>query len=205
MNDLIEAVHALTEPTRTKVIQGDVVTEIEHDALLEQLRSAITSALGNGGGGGTKTGAVLNDEAFYRFSIIAAQIGDWCRLQSVRPSRDPVKDLKAWMVAFTGTPDWYVRQLHSWARTIVEVLDPPKRVPLSGPCVACGARNQVNADGGLSPAVVVEYDQVVLHPSLRAVCRVCELSWDGPDAVAELVEEMKDRDPKTTVSGKDER
>jgi len=199
--DLTEAVEALTKETRTKVMQGTEVTVITHDPLLRQLEDAVTSAIGNGGGGGQATGSVLNSEALFRASVIRAQIGDWCRQVEVRPTRDMITDLTRWMVAFVADPQWHISTLRGWAREIRDLLDPPKRVPLADPCPACTATKAVGEDGSTSPAVVVEYDQVVLHASLRAVCRVCLVEWVGPDAVDELIGEMKERNPIPELEG----
>ena len=171
------------------------------DALLVQLQDAVTSAIGNGGGGGTATGSVLNDEAWYRLSLIRSQLGDWCRMVDVRPTRtDCVKDLRAWHVAFLGSnvdPAFYVRTLVGWAFTIRELIDPPKRVPLRGACPVCGADHWFGVDGSrrASP-VAVEYDHSNPYRSVRAVCRVgsCGTEWTGVEAVEELVAEMTEHD-----------
>lgn len=202
MSDLLDAVDALTKPTRTKVIRDDGSTVlVDHDPLLVQLEDAVTSAIGNGGGGGSATGSVINDEALYRLSVIRSQIGDWCRLVGARHVRDKsVLSLQRWHVAFIGRnleADFYVRALHGWAATITELLDPPKTVPLDGPCPVCKAVNWVGPDDSLRASpVAVLYDQTTLHQSLRAVCRVegCDAEWVGADAVQELIEEMTERD-----------
>jgi len=192
--DLTEAVEALTKETRTKVMQGTEVTVITHDPLLQQLEDAVTSAIGNGGGGGQATGVPLNSAALFEASKIRTKLGTWCRDAGVPVTRNLVTDLTRWSVAFMAqASDWHVRELRGWAWTIRDLLDPPKRVPLADPCPACTATKLVGEDGSSSPAVVVEYDQVVLHASLRAVCRVCLVEWVGPDAVDELVMEMKER------------
>ena len=194
--DLTEAVEALVKPTRTKVIQGTEVTVITHDPLLQQLEAAVTSAIGNGGGGGQATGEVLNSAALFKAATIRAQIGAWCRVAGVPVTRKLVTDLTRWHVAAMATAlDFQVSTLRGWAREIRDLLDPPKRVPLADPCPACTATKLVGEDGSSSPAVVVEYDQFVLHASLRAVCRVCLVEWVGPDAVDELIGEMKERNP----------
>ncbi len=117
-------------------------------------------------------------------------------------SRDAVTDLLRWHVAFLSSntdEGFYVHALQGWARTIVEMINPPKRIPLVDPCVACGAYQYVTGDGTEAPnPVVVEYDQAELHSSLRAVCRVCDEVWQGADAVDELVSEMKEKHPETT-------
>ena len=197
MSDLLSAIDALTKSTRTKVIQGDHVTTVVHEPLLVQLEQAVTSAIGNGGGGGSATGSVLNDEALQRLFIIRSQLGDWCRLVNVRPTRtDAVADLRAWYVAFLGTnaeSEFYARTLHGWAATIRELIDPPKRVPLRDPCPVCKASQWTGVDGGLRASpVAVEYDHGDPYRTVKAVCRAegCGAEWVGANAVEELIEEM---------------
>jgi hypothetical protein len=199
VTDLIDAVTALTKPTRTKVVRDDgSTTTVRHDALLVQLEAAVTSAIGNGGGGGSATGSVLNDAALQRALIIRSQIGDWCRLVKVRPSRDTVDDLTRWLVAFTGRDqeaDFYTRTLHDWAATIINLLDPPKTVPLAGACPVCKATSWTGDDGSYRASPVAAlYDHANPMRSARAVCRAgeCGTEWVGADAVEELIAEMSE-------------
>ncbi|MDR6907491.1 hypothetical protein J2X63_003199 [Agromyces sp. 3263] len=202
MTDLSDAVNALTKPSRTKVIRDDNTTvTVHHDPLLAQLEQAVTSAIGNGGGGGSATGSVLNDEALYRLTVIRTQLGDWCRLVNVKHDRqDAVQSLRRWHVAFlggTGEADFYVKALRGWAYTIVELLDPPKTVPLAGACPVCKAVNWVGPDDTLRASpVAVMYDHANPYRSVRAMCRVetCDAEWVGADSVEELVEEMSEAD-----------
>lgn len=193
--ELAEAVEALTRPSRTKVIRDDGSTiVVEHEPLLVQLETAVTSAVGNGGGGGTATGSVINDAALYQLLLIKTQIGDWCRLAGVRPDRqNTTVTLERWFAAQVNESTFHTRTLETWAATITELLDPPKTVPLAGPCPVCKATNWIGLDGSLRASpVAVLYDQATLHASLRAVCRVveCSAEWSGADAVQELIEEM---------------
>ena len=200
-SDLLDAVDALTKPTRSKVIQGDVVTVVNHDPLLRQLEDAVTSAIGNGGGGGSATGSVINDAALQQLLIIKSQIGDWCRPVGARHERaDSVVSLRRWYAGFIGRnieADFYTRTLRGWAATIQDLLDPPKTVPLAGACPVCKAVNWSGPDDTqrASPVAVL-YDHADPYRSVRAVCRVesCDAEWVGADAVEELVEEMSETD-----------
>jgi len=201
MTDLMDAVDALTKPSRTKIPQGDQWTTIHHDPLLVQLEDAVTSAIGNGGGGGSATGAVINDAALSQLLQIKSQITGWCHQFGATPDRKNVSvSLSRWLVAFMGSnrnPAGPTRMLQDWAATIQELLDPPKTVPLKGACPVCSATSWEGPDGAYRASpVAVLYDQSVLHASLRAVCRVvaCGAEWVGADAVQELVEEMTERE-----------
>jgi len=198
--ELAEAVERLTKPSRTKVIRDDGSTIlVEHEPLLVQLETAVTASFGaSASGGGSATGSVINDAALYQLLLIKTQIGDWCRLAGVRPDRqNTTVTLERWFASNSGSSVFHSRTLEQWADTITELLDPPKTVPLAGPCPVCKAVNWVGLDGSLRASpVAVLYDQATLHASLRAVCRVVECSavWSGADAVQELIEEMTERD-----------
>ena len=209
--ELAEAVEALTKPSRTKVIRDDGSTiVVEHEPLLVQLETAVTSAIGNGGGGGTATGSVINDAALYQLLLIKTQIGDWCRLAGVRPDRqNTTVTLERWFVAQDGSSVFHTRTLEQWADTITDLLDPPKTVPLDGPCPVCKATSWEDGTGDTrtirASPVAVLYDQATLHASLRAVCRVveCSAEWSGADAVQELIEEMSEGDSESAILGQE--
>ena len=188
--DLDAAVFALTNPTTTKVPVGDRWVTVHHEPLLVQLQEAVTSAIGNGGGGGQVTGVPLNSMALYHLEVILSQLRDWCRMVWVRPTRNPVADLLAWRDAFTGSGVFHATKLEEWAGTIRELLDPPKRVPLADPCVACKADKVVDPEGAVSRPVVVEYDQADPLRTAVARCRVCDARWSGVEAIEELMEEL---------------
>ena len=200
--DLIQAVDALVKPSRTKVVRDDgTTTVVRHDALLVQLEVAVTSAIGSGGGGGSATGSVVNDAALARLSQIGSQIRDWCRQVDIQPTREPVSNLERWrVVALSLDTTGHVVILERWADDIRNLLDPPKTIPLNGPCPVCGATNWEDGEGEnltvrASP-VAVEYDHANPYRSARAVCRAgeCGTVWVGADAVEELVSEMSERE-----------
>ena len=210
--DLVDAVNALIRPSRSKVIQGDRVSTVTHDPLLVQLEAAVTASFGaSASGGGSATGSVINDAALYQLLLIKTQIGDWCRLAGVTPDRQSATvSLERWSLAFMGDGAWQTRTLLEWAQTITDLLDPPKTVPLAGPCPVCKATSWEDGVGESrtirSSPVAVMYDQTTLHASLRATCRVetCGAEWSGADAVQELIEELSEHDPETTVSGRED-
>jgi hypothetical protein len=199
VTDLIDAVDALVKPSRTKVVRDDgTTTVVRHDALLVQLEAAVTSAIGGGGGGGSATGSVVNDAALARLSQIGSQIRDWCRLVDIQPTRSPVSNLERWrVIALSQDTTGHVVIMERWADDIRNLLDPPKTIPLNGPCPVCTADHWFSPDGDrrASP-VAVEYDHANPYRSARAVCRAgeCGTVWVGADAVEELVSEMSERE-----------
>lgn len=206
MTDLIDAVSALTKPSRTKVVRDDgSTTVVAHDALLVQLEAAVTSAIGNGGGGGSATGSVINDAALARLLQISSQIRKWCRQADVQVTRYAVDNLERWKVAALAFDTYgQVIILEQWAYDIRNLLDPPKTVPLSGACPVCKAVNWEEGEGEnrtirASPVAAL-YDHANPYRSVRAVCRAgeCGTEWLGADAVEELIAEMSE-DPETAV------
>lgn len=191
---LTTAVHRLTRVTRTKVIQDGDGSEtrtvaIVHAPLLTQLNEAVTSAIGSGGGGGTATGSVLNDAAFGESFKIRAAIGDWLRIEGVRPTRNMVTDLEAWAAAFVRTekgPAFYIRTMESWAELITNLLDPPTRLELTEPCPVCKQDQYADAEGrALRFPVVIEFRRD--RPGeARGTCRACDKLWTGVLGLREL-------------------
>ena len=211
MTELLDAVDALTLPTRTKVpqwvtrdgVEVQTVTVIEHDPLLKQLEDAIASTIGAGAGRAMverRALNVLDSDALYQFSVIASQVGDWCRIVGVKPTRHPTKDLRAWYAARLATQtesdDWYVNTLHGWARMIQAKLNPWASWEVTDPCPKCHASTWEDEVVDLNDRVVkVERNRPILveYPpggdvlaQGRATCRRCGNEWKGSSALREL-------------------
>jgi hypothetical protein len=203
---LAAAVGALTDPVITHVTQTDDAGAYlrthtaEHEALLVQLDKAITSAIGNGGGGGSATGNVLNGKALYRAFLIRTELGSWCRMNGVKVTRDLMVDLIAWFDLFklTGNDSgFYVRQLNGWAKTIRDLIDPPQRVPQDIPCPVCGATKYTDEEGDISTnPIVLEYHREDPIGTARVVCRNadCAAEWDNMEALNELKDELAEKE-----------
>lgn len=204
MTELLDAVDALTLPSRTKVPQWvtrdgkevQVVTVIDHHPLLVQLENAITGTMdGVAGTNATLASArgVLNSDALFRFLLIKNMIRDWCTIAGVGVRKDPVDGLRAWYVARLAMSDrddaWYLTQLHGWARQITTVISPARTFPLTDPCPACGADEWVDADGSkLRHPVVIEYHDgdVDLLARAKGLCRACDRVWRGSHELRSL-------------------
>lgn len=198
---LREAVNTLTRPTIDHIPQTDDdghylrTHTVVHEPLLVQLETAITSAIGNGGGGGSATGNVLNGEALYRTAIIRSAIGDWCHIAGIQQTRNMVTDLTRWCDVFDGDTGFHIGQMRGWVNTIRNLLDPPKRVPVDVPCPVCKATKWANEDGDTSPnPVVFEYRPEDPIGTARATCRACGIEWDDYEAVEELGEELAEKE-----------
>lgn len=203
---LLLAVEALTKPVTNYIKQTDDdgtylgTHTAEHPPLLVQLNEAITSAIGNGGGGGSATGNVLNGAALHEAFRIRTELGDWCRMNGVRVSRDLMVDLEAWHTVFKLTRNddaFYVRQLHGWAKTIRDLIDPPKRLPQDIPCPVCKATKYTNDEGDIcTNPIVLEYHREDPIGTARVVCRNpdCTAEWDNMDALDELKDELVEKE-----------
>jgi hypothetical protein len=199
VTELLDAIDELTKPVVLHFPQvGDDgkwlrAHTTELPPLLVQLEAAIHSSIsGRAGGGDPATRAVLNSDALYEFARIRSTLGDWCRIEKVRVTRDVSSDLRRWYVArLTRETDdeFYVRELVKWAGIIRYRLEPAKVVPLTVPCVVCSAALWVDGDGVSHPyPLVVEYmehDPDILS-SAKALCRACEKVWRGSRELREL-------------------
>lgn len=172
MNDLRDAVDALTLRTRTLVPQwftqrGPLcdgkcpkdrehshTVHVEHDPLLHQLEAAIASTMTGGGGRAQKFAMnVLDSDALMRFLAIKSQITSWCRIAGVRTDDHPAQNLRRWYAKRLASQDdeasdhACARILRQWAVTIESKLDPPRRREFLDPCPRCGSDLWVDAEG----------------------------------------------------------
>lgn len=191
MNDLLEAVEALTRIRHVQIDTDDGPLWVTAEPRLKQLQDSIYASMGDRGGpGGLKSErSILSSDALARAAIITSQIGDWCRMAGVRATRDPIVDLESWGTARASTEDraddWHIEQLHQWARDIDGMFNQPRVVDITTPCPVCGEKYFEDADG----AQCVWPLKATADP-FRVECRACGLTWDGPDAAEELAEEI---------------
>lgn len=209
VDPLLAAVEALTKPQRRKQLQ-DILqpytittdgTETEHHRvvgtqkvtvelppLLELLEDAIRSNMG----GSTRSASLasqsipLDPGALYEAMKITSQVGDWCRLVGLKPTRHAAQDLKAWYVrtrAGHPTPDQDEAQavvLRRWAATIRGMLDPWREKDLPDPCPICGAKewwdpSEPTKQGRPRP-LIIKYrpgDEGMVEKAY-GLCRACE-------------------------------
>lgn len=201
-NELLDAVDDLTLPRPVKVATDNGHTWAREDALLIQLREAVTSTLnsGSGAGGSPSTRNVLDSDALHRAGIITSAIGDWCALVDVKPTRDAVHDLRAWYVAYTNRDEpseFYTRQMQTWAHQIRTMVNPPKSVEITAPCPVCGQGEYVNDMGErLTNPLVLTYrpDSGSIWSDARALCRACSEVWEGEWRLRELRHDVDDKE-----------
>lgn len=202
MTELLDVVDDLTLPRNVKIATDDGHTWATEDALLVQLREAVSSSLnsGSGAGGLPSTRNVLDGDALYKAAIITSQIGDWCRIAGATITRDAVIDLRAWHAAFLARnepEDFYIGQMRAWARDIRAMTNPPKVVEITAACPVCGEGSYVNDMGErITNPLALTYrpDSEHMWENSKVLCRACDAVWVGGDAMEELADELNDKD-----------
>lgn len=215
-NPLLDAVDALTEPLRTKVIQdgpvgsgleGQKTVPVVLPSLLTQLDDSIRSSLGSGSAGGKLAfeGAILNTAALFTAMKISSQIRDWCVSLGVVPVKHSAKDLRAWYVARLTKPQdddlekAQILQLTSWAKQIRTLLDPPRERDLEDPCPTCEARTWWRDGAEYFRPLVIQYRPIGANTieEAKGTCRACGQVW----GVRQLAFELERRHAEQTQDG----
>lgn len=192
MDDLIEAVEALTKVRHVMIDTDDGPRWATGEPRLKQLQEAVYASMGDrGGAGGLKSErSLLSSDALYRASVIQSQIGDWCRMAGLRATRDPITDLDAWAAhrVHRTEPEedtWHVQQLEKWAREIDGMFNRPRTVDITTSCPVCGERSYEDDNGD-----ICTWPLKATADPFRVECRSCGITWDGPDAAEELADEI---------------
>lgn len=185
-----------------RVIGSQKIT-VTLPALLEQLDEAIRSSMGGNTPGAklASEGSVLNVSALYEAMKIESQVGDWCRMVGVRPSKDTAQDLRAWHAAILSKnledarESWYVTTLNTWAHTIRNLLDPWREMDLPDKCPICGASSWWDKATGtefLRP-LIIKYrpEGADMVQQSRAMCRACEQVWTVRELAYELEQSVQ--------------
>ena len=201
MTDLLEAVEALTKPSRTKVVQddGNVVT-VELPSLLDQLDAAIRGSIVGIGGSGSLANErnMLNGDALHKAMTIKSVVKDWARMAGVKPVHGATvtEILRRWYVAYVGkstehTADrFYLGQLTGWAEQITAMFNPPRVRELPDPCPDCHAVEWENEADGL---MYLRPLQIQFQPDLpdlisnaKGICRACPKTWSARELAYEI-------------------
>jgi hypothetical protein len=200
VTDLLDAVDALTKPTRTKVIRDDnTVTTLVHESLLVQLAAAIRSSIGGtiAGGGLSSERNLLDNDALYQSMQISSAIGTWCHQADVRRTGVLADDLLAWFEVRPDAGDFYTGEMVKWANFIRAKMDPTKALEVVGECPECSATVWVDGEGVEHPRpVIVSYLPDDPFGTVQGACRVesCLAIWSGENAIR-LLRAQVDKDP----------
>lgn len=176
---------------------------VRSDALLQQLMDAITASMGGPSGKGklAHERLPLDADALGRAIRITATIGKWCVEQQLRPTKDPLVDLRAWYAATLSVngfdPDGtYLATLQGWVREVEGLLNPWDQADLPDPCPRCGetewwADGDIPDTAGRPRPLVFKFrraDGEQIADRAWAHCRACD-----PDATETWrLEELRD-------------
>jgi hypothetical protein len=207
VGDLLDAIDELTKPVVLHFPQvGDDgkwlrAHTTQLPSLLAQLEAAIHSSIsGKAGGGDPATRAVLNSDALFEFARIRSTLGDWCRIEKVRVTRDVSSDLRRWYVArLTRETDdeFYVRELVKWAGIIRYRLEPACTWEVDAACPTCKKFTWTDTfetpEGAelewvRNRPILVEYRlgaRDILSASL-GTCRACGAEWKGSSGLRSM-------------------
>lgn len=144
------------------------------------------------------TRTILDLEALFEYSKMAAIAASWVRDAGRVPTRDPVEDLRTWyaftLADNTRDDDWYRRQLNGWVGIIRNHLEPPEAFVIEHPCPVCKATSWGNAiDGGDQWPIEVRYRKTDDGRMVDEIARCragCATIWRSHAAIMELAEEL---------------
>lgn len=207
--DLLDVVDELTKPKIEHVAQrsdrGEWIRTkaVELPPLLERMHDAVwPSGERNGGSGSSPaTRSPADVSALFEYAKICAAIGSWCRIVGVKPTRDPIVDLRAWYAATLkdnsfDPAGWYLREARRWKRLIEGHLEPPKSFEAKVACPVCNATAWGDQySGGSSWPIEVRYKVTDEGRTAdeTATCRACRTVWVGHESITELVEELGEK------------
>jgi hypothetical protein len=202
MNDLLDAVDALTKPSRRKVIQDDGKTVTVVDLpLIEWLEQSIRATIGIGGSGSLPNERnMLDADALFQFSKITSVIKDWARAAGIDYQREatPITLLHGWYPRYMASNpsdesiNFHTKMLSKWAWQIEAKSDPPKVADLPNRCPICDAETWWKDALQYARPLVIHYREngetdleAISHG--KAMCRACEQVW----GVRELAREIE--------------
>jgi hypothetical protein len=194
---LLQVLDRLTQDHQVRVPVEDAPDYIAtHKGLIVQLREAVASDLGGGGGAGASPNerVPLDADALMKYEQIEEAISARHHSLVGGPSgRYPEDDLRWWYVAFTkalqaGTKlesdyAYELRTLETWERIITSKFDPPRKRELAGDkCPECGSDFYVDNHDRNDPqrkvALTITYREGDLDAS-EATCGCCKTQWHG--------------------------
>lgn len=223
-NSLLDAVDALTKERTEHMAQTDDdgkwlrTHTTQHPPLLTELRNAINPSSNTAAGSSSlaSTRNLIDSDAMFEYGKMTGAIGDWCRIYQVRPTKDPIVDLRRWYIAFElnrSDSGWHERELRRWAHVIRNILEPPKKFEVKIACPVCHSWIWINPDGEqIRYPIIVTYRLTIdgTMANEKAHCRAsttdsagtpipCGAEWDSFAAIEELGEETEERHAVATI------
>lgn len=194
---LITALDQLTIDHQVRVPVEDGPDYIAtHEGLIVQLRKAVASDLGGGGGAGASPNerTPIDADALVKYEQLEEAIsGRYQSLVGGPSGYLPENDLRFWYAAFCRalqagqkSDDDYryeLRTLESWVRMILDKFEPPRKRELAGDkCPECGFDWFIDAtdknDKQRKVALTITYREGDLDASV-ASCGCCKQQWHG--------------------------
>lgn len=208
LHGLLEAIDRLTLPIKDPVWQdvwdseknrvtGREVSIVNRDALLVQLRKAISSSISTPtnpvSGGGEMMGG-LNLAAFALYEAVDGRIrAAWGDLRQPQSKALTEAILRKWFVHVRNlfesgqVPDSFVyewlRITRGWVRQIEGMFNPEVVKELVGPCPQCEATRVSNREGEEQSALYLHYSS---ENNPEAMCRLCGWNVSGERGLLEL-------------------
>jgi hypothetical protein len=185
-------------------------------SLLDQLKDAVASDKGQGGG--RKPGreqVPIDVAALALYEFIDGRVRAWLDELGARPGKDvtPAQALRSWYTLWTagqhvdGLEVRYRTVIEGWKQQILDKLQPPKRIELMAPCPICG-KEWMNIglklpDGSDDPNDIeqVRVLSAVERESIDdsyALCQACDTVWLGVGRMRQLRISIDDQAPLTT-------
>jgi len=170
------------------------------DALLQQLMDAITASMGGPSGKGklAHERLPLDADALARAVRITRTISEWCQERGIRPTKDPIVDLRAWYArsrSVVGLDDeFYLTEARGWVREVHAMLNPWDEGDLDDPCPRChstvwhAADDPEDSPGRPRPLAYKfrRTDGEHMVANAWAYCRACDPDANNPWGVREL-------------------
>jgi len=220
INDLRDAMDALTKPIRTAIWQDELDNHGQHigqklirhedRSLLYQLRNAISGDLGSHGGGSKAAHerTPFDVAAFTMYEDIDDRVKSWADDAGMTRSGLPVEDvLRAWFPVWTVKviPDLLVDRhtaiLVRWAVGINDLLDPPTKQELTAPCPLCGQMWATVGKGEETESVRALW--AVWRENRDesyGMCRACDHMWRGISAMRQLRISIDDQEAEQAIA-----
>ena len=169
------------------------------DALLQQLQDAITASMGGPSGKGklAHERIPLDADALGRATRITGTITRWCIDRAVRPTKDPIADLRTWYASTRADTrfdeDQYLDTARGWVREVQGLLNPWDEGDLEDPCPRCGATrwhapNDPDDSPGRPRPLAYKFRRTDEHmvANAWAHCRACDPDAQNSWGVREL-------------------
>ena len=220
INDLRDAMDALTKPIRSAIWQDEIDSDGQHigqklirhvdQSLLYQLRGAISGDLGSHGGGSKAAHerTPFDVAAFTMYEDIDGRVKSWALDAGMtRSTAGPELVLRTWFRVWTVKviPDELVDRhtaiLTRWAVSINDLLSPPTKQELTAPCPLCGQMWATVGKGEEAESVRALW--AVWRENRDesyGMCRACDHMWRGISAMRQLRISIDDQEAERAIA-----